>query len=65
MRSATNDTREGPQWLRSGEAAALVVRCARCYHQPGSRFDDGSGVCEACRGSGWRVLVMVGAVTPR
>lgn len=42
-----------PEWIED----ALVIRCARCFDQPGSTHKDGSGKCEACNGAAWIVLM--------
>jgi len=52
MKAATEDTRAEPIWVGD----ALIVRCGQCFGHPGSKYDDGSGGCPSCLGSGWIVL---------
>lgn len=59
MKASVTDTREKPGWLSSGTATALIVACAYCHRHPGSKHDDGSGLCPGCSGSGWHVLALV------
>jgi hypothetical protein len=56
MKADFEDTRERPCWVRSGRCRALIVRCAACLDHRGSRYSDGSGICEGCEGSGWKLL---------
>lgn len=47
------------RWTVSEEGVEqLLTRCLACYEHPGSGYSDGSGVCKACGGSGWHVLVL-------
>lgn len=62
MKAANADTYAfEPEWW--GEV--LVVRCAHCPETPGSQYDDGSGVCPACKGAAWVVLAKKPAPSAR
>ena len=49
---AGSDYTYRPEWIEN----ALTVRCAFCHDQPGARYPDGSGKCEACNGAAWITL---------